>query len=159
MTIPFFAASFLSALADDMVKAMLKAAGKRVLEKFKTPEKQKAIKKCLNAGLVAITTACSKIENDYGHHLADLFEHFFRQPEVAEQLAPLLRAAQLNRPALAGLFQKSGYDAATLPTLNFDQALDAFEAGFLTAALEEPTIREIINANEMLNKATSSKNC
>ncbi len=147
-----FSANFLSSLAANLATQLIDAAVKRMGSAFQSSAKQEALKRCLHAGIVAIAAAASKAEKDNAGHLAEIFEKFFQEPDVGKQLVRLLRSQPLDRAELAFLFQSSGYDAATLPDLNFDQCLNAFEAAFLTAALDEPELREVIKATEMLKQ-------
>lgn len=152
MTLDPFSASFLSSLAANLATQLLNSAGKRTRDLFSTPVKQQAVQRCTDAGIVAITAAASQAEPVQAQHLADLFKKFFEEPEVGKELARLIRGEALNRKELAYLFESSGYDADTLPHLDFDQCLNAFEAAFLTAALDEPELREVIQAREMLKQ-------
>lgn len=147
-----FSANFLSSLAANVATQLIDAAIKRMGSAFLPSAKQAALKRCLHSGIVAIAAAASKAEKDNAGHLAEIFEKFFQEPDVGKQLVRLLRSQPLDRSELAFLFQNSGYDAATLPHLNFDQCLNAFEAAFLTAALDEPELREVIQAAEMLKQ-------
>ncbi|MCG3156075.1 MAG: Hercynine oxygenase [bacterium] len=147
-----FSANFLSSLAANVATQLIDAAIKRLGSAFLPSAKQAALKRCLHSGIVAIAAAASKAEKDNAGHLAEIFEKFFQEPDVGKQLVRLLRSQPLDRTELAFLFQNSGYDADTLPHLNFDQCLNAFEAAFLTAALDEPELREVIQAAEMLKQ-------
>ncbi|MCK6561171.1 SUMF1/EgtB/PvdO family nonheme iron enzyme [candidate division KSB1 bacterium] len=147
-----FSANFLSSLAANLATQLIDAAIKRMGSAFLPSAKQAALKRCLHSGIVAIAAAASKAEKDNAGHLAEIFEKFFQEPDVGKQLVRLLRSQPLDRAELAFLFQNSGYDAGTLPHLNFDQCLNAFEAAFLTAALDEPELREVIQAAEMLKQ-------
>lgn len=152
MTLDPFSASFLSSLAANLATQLLNSAGKRTRDLFSTPAKQQAVQRCADAGIVAMTAAASQAEPVQARHLEDLFKKFFDEPDVGKELARLIRGEALNRKELAYLFESSGYDADTLPHLNFDQCLNAFEAAFLTAALDEPELREVIQAAEMLKQ-------
>ncbi|NUO82510.1 hypothetical protein HUU05_20745, partial [candidate division KSB1 bacterium] len=147
-----FSAGFLSSLAANLATQLLNGAGKRTRELLAPTAKQQALARCTHSGIVALTVTATAAEKEQAAHLADIFEKFFNEPEVGKELARLVRGEKLSRADLALLFADAGYDARTLPQLNFEQALTAFEAAFLSAAVEEPELRDILQAAEMLKQ-------
>lgn len=72
---------------------------------------------------------------------------------MARELANILRGYPLELDELDQLFAAAGYDANTLPKLDFATAMQAFQAAFLLAAVEEPTLNAIIEPHRQLRQA------
>lgn len=62
----------------------------------------------------------------------------------------LLRGKPLKQKKLLAFFESAGFDAATLPGVNFDQAMAAFAAAFQLAATDEPELQGTIKTNQAL---------
>jgi tetratricopeptide (TPR) repeat protein len=96
---------------------------------------------------VTTSTNASPQETDL---LVDIFEAFLSNTDVGREIGQLLRGHTLEMNKLAQLFVASGYDAATLPNLEFQQGMQAFEVAFVEAASDEPTLQGVIQTNQLL---------
>ncbi len=99
--------------------------------------------------LVALAAQATAAAPEQETLLRDIFDAFFHYPAVWVQLGRLLKDRPLDRDELREYFAEAGYDAATLPTLDFDAALDAFEAAFVEVADGEAALPGIIQIGQL----------
>jgi len=145
-----FTASYLSSLTADLTSRVLGAAGRRLRDTVSGTEKEQALQRCFQAGLVALLAQATADEPEQTDLLADIFEVFLRDPDVDLELSMLLRGNPLDVEELNYLFAGAGYDPDTLPGLDFGQAMQAFEAAYLTTAADEPLLQGTIQTEQML---------
>jgi len=145
-----FTAEYLANLTADLTIHALAAAGRRLRETLGGSEEEQALRRCLQAGIVALLAAATAKASEELDLLADIFGSFFRDPDVGRELAAILRGNPPDVKELAYLFEQAGYDFETLPGLDFDAGLAAFEVAFLTSAAEEPTFQGIIQTHQLL---------
>ncbi|NIA30452.1 MAG: hypothetical protein GWP06_11145, partial [Actinobacteria bacterium] len=144
-------ASFVSSLAVKLTSKVLESAGKRIRRVFVGTEKEKAVRRCFAAGIKAMSRFAAKSaanETD----LQYLFKTFFDEPDIARELAPLLRSQSIDKDELLYLLQETGFDKKTLPGFNAKEALLEFEKAFISVATEEAELRGTINTNELLKQ-------
>jgi len=115
-------------------------------------DKQKALKGCFQAGVVAFAAAATTDVPEKTDELAKIFRRFGKDQDVGKELSPLVRGNSLNIEELKYLFEQAGYEQTTLPSFDFEKAVAAFEAAFLTAAAQEPTLRGTIQTNQLLTQ-------
>ena len=146
-----FTADYLANLTADLTARVLEAAGRQVREKIAGTEKEQALESCLQAGIVALlATTSAQVNKDELDLLSDIFQEFFNDPDVGKELEQLRRGNLLQRDALTYLFEQAGFQAETLPGLDFSQGLTAFEAAFIAAATDKPALQGIIQTNQLL---------
>ena len=145
-----FASSYLAELTAALSAQILAAAGRRMREALSGSEEEQAVGRCVQAGVVALLATAGGEEPEAQDLLAEIFCGFFRDPDVGRELATILRGTSPDGEELAFLFAEAGYDATTLPGLDFQQGMAAFEAAFLAVAAEEPALRGLIQTEQLL---------
>jgi formylglycine-generating enzyme required for sulfatase activity len=144
-----FSAAFLTTLAGKLtgnVAASLTGPLKRQIAG--TPAQQ-AVERSLRVALVALAAQATAAEPEQATLLRDIFEQFFHHPLVWLQIGGLLKDRPLDHTELRDLFADAGYDAATLPNLDFDVALGAFEVAFVEVADGEKELQGIIQIGQL----------
>ena len=144
-----FSAAFLTTLAGKLtgnVAASLTGPLKRQIAG--TPAQQ-AVERSLRVALVALAAQATAAEPEQAALLRDIFEQFFHHPLVWLQIGGLLKDRPLDRDELRDLLADDGYDAATLPNLDFDAGLSAFEAAFVEVADGETALQGIIQIGQL----------
>lgn len=146
-----FTADYLTNLAAGLSANLLPYIKGKMQQALQGSEQQHALTRALEVGLIALLAAATRAEPDEIDHLDTIFRTFFSKPAVARELANMLRG-RLNIKKLRQLFNDAGYDASTLPHLDFDVAIQAFQGAFLLAAIEEPELSPIIEAHQLLRQ-------
>ena len=144
-----FSAAFLTTLAGKLagnVAASLTGPLKRQIAG--TPAQQ-AVERSLRVALVALAAQATAAAPEQETLLRDIFDEFFHYPAVWVQIGRLLKDKPLDRDELGELFAEAGYDAAKLPNLDFDAALDAFQAAFVEVADGEKELQGIIQIGQL----------
>jgi formylglycine-generating enzyme required for sulfatase activity/tetratricopeptide (TPR) repeat protein len=142
-----FLSSVTAGLTVKVVEALARAVGRAV-----SPEQETALRRCSEAGVVALVTRAAGADLAETQLLEGILRRFFAQPAVAEALMELLRGGPLDRPRLMQLFSDAGYDAKTLPGLDLEAGLDAFAAALVTAAVQAPALQGLIQAGNLLEQ-------
>ena len=132
-------------LSDDM----LAKSGGRIKRAIVGSEHQQALERSVRAGVALLVASTASEDPEKQNVLDTIFRSFFHQEDVAEELAQLLRGRPLDIDELRQLFDEAGYDAETLPGINFEEALLLFQAGFVEAIEEEDALQEIIKVTEL----------
>ncbi len=145
-----FTADFLANLTADLSVKVLEAAGRRLRETLGGTEEQQALHRCVEAGIVTLIAEAAASEPEQITLLRDIFGDFFAEPSVAYELSKLLRGRSPDRDDLADLFEQAGYDADTLPGLDFAAGIAAFETAFVQAAIAEPALRELVRTGHLV---------
>jgi formylglycine-generating enzyme required for sulfatase activity len=143
-----FTSAYLANLAANLSALILPKAARRLQEQWQGEPSAAALQRCLEAGVLGMVSKASLDEPDQEHLLADIFSDFFQDRGVAQELTRLLQAHPLSAETLAELFEDAGYDAQTLPGLQFAETVAAFEAAFLEAAALEPLLRDPIQTHQ-----------
>ena len=144
-----FSAAFLTTLAGKLagnVAASLTGPLKRQIAG--TPAQQ-AVERSLRVALVALAAQATAAAPEQETLLRDIFDEFFHYPAVWVQIGRLLKDKPLDRDELGELFAEAGYDAAKLPNLDFNAALDAFQAAFVEVADGEKELQGIIQIGQL----------
>lgn len=89
--------------------------------------------------------------------LAEILDKFFNDPETSGQLNNLLLGSLPNCAELRFLFEEAGYNDHTLPGVQFDEAMDTFEAEFITAALQEEVLQTFIQTGRLIEQTHIQK--
>ena len=110
-----FTASYLAELTAALTERVLEAAGRRVQEAFAGTEDERALRRCIEAGTIALLTKASADVPEETALLEDIFSDFFSNLFVARELSKLLRGRRPDDAELRDLFEQAGYDAGTLP--------------------------------------------
>ncbi len=145
-------AEFTETLAGSLVGAV----GRRLRRTLADPEREQALKRCCEAGIVAlIRTTGGNGEAELGH-LGEVIRAFFTSEEIADDLgralAPLLRGQPLDLGEIRELFEDAGYRPETLPGFDFETAFTAFAGGFAAAAVEQSALRDEIHSHLLLSQ-------
>ena len=153
------AETLIPTLTKALGSALLKAAGRQLRRRLQEPERRQALERCCQAGIVAMVAAAGRAATDEERHLLDdVFRRFFTaediREDVATEIAMLLRGHALDRGAIDQLFADAGFDAETLPSVDFERALNAFQGAFLTAAVEETPLRGELQLGVLVNQLT-----
>lgn len=143
-------AALVGTLAEAAAGNAAKSLGRKLRDSVFGTEKQKAFEKCLAAGILVMMAEATSESDDELNLLSGIFGDFFGNPSVGAELAQLIRGKSLDRERLETLFEEAGFDAETLPGLNFAGALTAFEAAFIMAAAEEPALQGTIQTNQLM---------
>lgn len=145
-------ADFLVNLAAELSAELIPALARRLRDTWQGDASARAIKACFATGLTALALQASAATPEEEALLTDIFRDFFHQPEVQTQLLTLARGNEPDIAELAFLFSESGYDATTLPGLDFAQGMKAFSAAFLAQAVAEDALQGVIAAQQTLNQ-------
>ena len=138
-----FAASYLAELTAGLTSRLLGAAGRKAAESFAGEPEQQALRRCIEAGLVA-WLARAELDGDQRTHLQAILVRFFDSSYAARELAKLLRDRPLDLEELQDLFAQAGYDAATLPGLDLATGLALFQGAFIERAEGEAALQGLI---------------
>ena len=150
-----FTAEYLANLTAALTERVLEAAGRRVQEVFSATEEDRALRRCIEAGIVALLTKASAEAPGETALLDDIFTDFFNDLFVAGELSKLLRGRSPDQQELRYRFEQAGYDVETLPGLDFESGMAAFEVAFVeTALLEESALHDPIKAGNLLEQTT-----
>ncbi len=150
-TVMPFTEALIAQLTDTLAGTLVGASGRRLRRVLADPERERALERCCEAGIVAlIRIAGSEGEVELAH-LSDVIRTFFTSGEIADDLgravAPLLRGQPLDMGEMRELFADAGYDPETLPGFDFEGAFTAFAGGFAAAAVEQPALRDEIRTH------------
>lgn len=145
-------ADFLVNLAAELSGALIPALAHRLRDSWQGDASARAIEACFATGLTALALEASAVTPDEEALLTDIFRDFFHQPEVQTHLLTLARGNEPDVDELAFLFAESGYDAETLPGLDFTQGMKAFSAAFLAQAVTEEGLQGVIAAAQTLQQ-------
>ena len=145
-----FSDEYLSRLADDMQASVLQAAARRLPEVFAGDERQEALWQCLRAGVAALLTSASAQAPEGLDTLAGVFGQFCADASVGREVIALFRGSPLDVKELRYLAQEAGYEPESLPGLDLEQSLIAFEGAFLTAAAGEAALKDAVQAHQLL---------
>jgi formylglycine-generating enzyme required for sulfatase activity len=141
-----FTAAVLTSIATDLAKQVVNGLGRATRDRILGTPAEQALERCIETGVVALTTYSTGVASNQEDELRVVLERFFHKPVVGEQIASLLRGRSLDRERLADLFAEAD-TAGRFPGLRFDDALDAFAAGFLAAADGEKELQGIIQVS------------
>ena len=146
---------FTEALVTQLTKALtgtlISGGGRRLRRVLSDPERQQALERCCEAGIVALIRATDVRDDDASSHLGDVVRAFFTSKDIADDLrlalAPLLRGQPLDMGEMRELFEDAGFDPETFPNFDFEGAFTAFAGGFAAAAAEQPALRDEIRTH------------
>ena len=144
-----FSAAFLSSLANKLAGNVAGSLTGALKRQVAGTAAQQAVERSLRVALVALAAQATAAAPEQETLLRDIFDRFFHYPAVWVQLGRLLKDRPLDRDELREYFAEAGYDAATLPNLDFDAALDAFEAAFVEVVDGETALQGIIQIGQL----------
>lgn len=137
--------SFLAGLATNLTTRIVNSLTRNVRSSIMGTEKEIALKRCLNAGTVAmVATVSADLNKKDVKKLKKILETFFADDDAGKLIGRLLDNTPLDKDELLGLFNEAGYDHETMPAIDFKMAITAFEVAFFATAEDEPAMREII---------------
>ncbi len=143
-------------LTKTLAGSLVGASGRRLRRLLAEPEREQALERCCEAGIVALIRAADGGDEDEFGHLGDVIRVFFTSGKIADDLgravAPLLRGQSLDMGEMRELFEDAGYDAETLPGFEFESAFTAFAGGFAAAAVEQPSLRDEIRTHLLFSQ-------
>ncbi|MCP4426003.1 MAG: NACHT domain-containing protein, partial [Chloroflexi bacterium] len=143
-----FTADFLTNLAAELSAPVIAKVARRFQQAWQGDESEQALQHCVQAGVYGMVSRASLDEPDEAALLADIFTAFFSSGDMAAEVVKLIRKQELDVGELRFLFAEAGYDAQTLPGLNFPAAIAAFEAAFLEQAAGETILQPIIQVHQ-----------
>lgn len=142
-----FSTAFLSGLASTLAAGIISNTGGWARRKLGTPERQKALERCSQAGFEALVRDGIDREAETGElkgHGQEVVEAFFRLTGPQHKLKDLLRGKEVTGADLAELFEEE-QAAEQLPQLEPEQGFKAFLDAFEDRAVEEEALREVID--------------
>jgi hypothetical protein len=142
--------AYLANLAANLSAALLPLLGHPLQTALAGDEATQAMERSLRAAVIALAAEASAASPDEEALLAGIFSDFLQQEETLREVAVLLRGGRWDTEELALLFADAGYDTATLPGLELDQALNAFATAFLSAAAAEPALQETLQTDHLI---------
>jgi hypothetical protein len=148
MMIPTFG-DFLANLAAELSALVVEAWARRIGEQIHGTPREQALRRCLDAGLVAFLRRAQTDAPAYVE-LLQTTDTFFQRADVVKELSRLLRGQRLDVDELHFLFTRAGYPGTDL--FDFSAAMTDFETIFLLQATEEETLRETIQAAQLLQQ-------
>jgi hypothetical protein len=151
-----FTESYLAELSAALTAEIIKSLSGKLREKISGTPKAQAIERCLRIGLTALLATAKADSKDEREHLKTIFVKFFQDEKIGREIGVLLRGKPLRQKKLLALFEAVGFEAATLPGVNFDQAMTAFATAFQLAATDEPELQGTIKTKI---GATSTVGC
>src|SRR6185437_634380 len=131
---------------------VLEALAGHVRRSLASTEKEQALQRCLNNGIVALLSTASGATPDEQNLVVDIFHDFFDNPRVGVEIGDLLRGHPMNVEDLEELFTTAGYDASTLPGVDFTDGVRAFEAAFIVTAQQEPALQGTIQTAQLMTQ-------
>jgi formylglycine-generating enzyme required for sulfatase activity len=152
-----FTADYLAQLTVSLTARVLGAVDKRVRETFVGTKEERALRRCIEVGIVALLTKASADAPGETALLQDIFTDFFDDPFVAHELSKLLLGVSPDQERLRSRFEQAGYDIETLPGLDFESGMAAFEAGFVEAAIAEPVLQDRVQRDELAEQSQLQK--
>ncbi len=145
-------ADFLTNLAAELSGALIPALARRLRDTWQGDDGARAIEACFVTGLTALAMQASATTPDEEALLGDIFRDFFHMSDVHPYLLMLARGNEPDIAEMAFLFEEAGYDAETLPGLDFTQGMKAFSAAFLAQAESEAALQGVIAAAQTLQQ-------
>lgn len=149
--------SIAAAIYAQLAANLIEKSGKALSQKFKTPEKERAVDRCVHGALVALLTSAVNLEENLKKRLKTMLENFFADDHTVQELKALLRGIPANREELWAIFQDHAGEEGSVPGFDFERAIDLFEAAFIEAAVEEPELVEIIQVRELREQSGLQK--
>ena len=146
-----FSAAFFSSLAGKLAGNVADSLTGPLKRQVAGTPAQQAVERCLRVALVALVAQATAAEPEQEDLLHDIFDEFFHYSPVWVQIGRLLKDKPLVHDELREYFVEAGYDEATLPNLDFDAALDAFEAAFVEVADGEAALQGIIQILSLIH--------
>jgi hypothetical protein len=143
-----FTTAYLANLAANLSALIIPKAARRLEEQWQGEPSAAALQRCLEAAILGMVSKASLDEPEQQQLLADIFSDFFQDKAVAVELMRLVHVQSLSLETLEELFAEASYDAETLPSLHFAEAITAFEAAFLEAAALEPALQPVIQVHQ-----------
>ncbi|NJL27938.1 MAG: hypothetical protein HC897_08580 [Thermoanaerobaculia bacterium] len=148
--------ALIASLTKGLTTSLAQAGGRRLRRALAEPERERALARCCETGIVAMLQVASTEEPAEHDLLGDVLRGFFTDdelgPDVGRALEPLLRGQRLDLREVRELFEAAGYDPKTLPGLDFERALLAFEGGFSAAAFEQTVLHGEIQAHLLFSQ-------
>ena len=149
----------LSTAVGYIAKPVISFASPRIRDAFLGTPKEQAIQKCINAGLDAIEAQyLPEIKTIEQQHWLDCWALFFKDADVQQSLAVLLRSQEPGMDDLQYLFEKN-MDPKTLPGPPLKKIIHTFEAGFLFQAEAESSLHdqlELSHLRQILDVSTAT---
>ena len=147
------AVSFLTGLGANLAGNMVTALGARLRDSLSSPKCERELARCVEDGVSAMLLLCageSELEVD---HIKGVLEAFFADPDVAREMATVLRGNLPDVDELRYLFEKSGGDETTLAGMDFGKGVQAFAGAFLDSAAGSDALRGVIDTHQLLKQS------
>ena len=121
-----FTADYLANLTADLTAHLITGAGRSLRRKLSGDPEQKALNRCIEAGLVALLTTASADSPAEMDLLADIFNGYFSDPDVGadvgRELEALLRGNPLDIEELGLLFEAAAMRPGPYPAWTLSRA-------------------------------------
>jgi len=147
-----FTSGYLGNLGATLSSNILSEAGRRIKRAISGEEIEQAFNRCIQAGIVAIAQSAVSQEPEKTELLKDILDRFFQNPDVGGELSEILNGHEPDHDELNRLFKEAGYHPEILPGIQFDLAINAFAAAFLSAATLEPQLQPVIQTKQLLDQ-------
>ena len=147
-----FTSGYLGNLGATLSGNILSEAGRKIKRAISGEEIEQAFNRCIQTGIVAVAQSAVSQEPEKTELLKDILDRFFQNPDVGGELSEILNGREPDHGELNRLFKEAGYDSETLPGIQFDLAIDAFTAAFLSAATLEPPLQPVIQTTQLLEQ-------
>ena len=145
MDIISIAASIYAGLA----KSLIEKTVIRLNAKFRQPEVEDAIERCLHSSLVGMLSAFPDLDKTSVKRLKKVLTDFFNDDLTWNALKELLKGNPIDRDDLTGIYMSHTGEQGNIPGFDFEMALDLFEGAFVEAAAYEPELRDIIKLEKL----------
>lgn len=145
-------AGYIGNLGAALSHNILSEAGRGIRRAISGDDMERAFNRCVQAGVVAVAQSTASQEPERTELLKDILDRFFREPDVGGELSEILNGREPDYGELARLFEDAGYDPETLSGVEFDLAINAFAAAFLSAATLESQLQPVIQTKQLLEQ-------
>jgi len=146
-----FWASFIPSLAanlsSELIKAVSSALSRSVRRAIEKSPEQAALQKAYESAFQACLPYMSPPTEDLKDHYADLLHSFVRREQVSDIFAELVDVRpdfNFDVQALTAEFEEAGYDAQTLPELDFSLVMQVFADEYVRAVERSKDLHHIV---------------
>ncbi|MGA1869623.1 MAG: formylglycine-generating enzyme family protein [bacterium] len=142
-----FTPAYLAHIATILTEKIISEAARSIRRVLQSSEIKMALERCVYAGTISAVASAHLKTLEEEQHCAEIIERFFNEKDAGRELSSILSGKPINNKELYLLFKDAGYDADSLPGIRFEELMNAFQAGFVAAAMKEPSLQQIIHSN------------
>lgn len=129
--------------AGSLTAGVIQTSGKKLRDVLKTPDKEKAVERCAQAGLEALLEDGTPEDEDTRRHVASVMEEFFDYKLTRWTVLNLLKGRDVEAEELVELFDTE-CEPAQLPDFDPDKGFAAFVEALELQLDDEPDLREAL---------------